>query len=299
MPRVPDRPARFPVTSTSSALVIASSLAALVSVTDGALAQTSPVLDRGDAVVSGFPGIRPSGRPLAPADNPLDHFFIDTDGAAAQILSLRTLAGAPAGQLVHPAAKLKVKAGQVGQVFAIALDDGRGAPTPSAFLGATAAYGLHIVDPNGAGPGQPKRLKTGKPGAKWMAGMYGLEAGGGPGSIWRVDGTTGQVTLFANLPLNSGPGVGDIVIDPRTGQLFVSDLDNGLVYRLAPNGTVIDSFDHGLAGRPAKGLAPVIDDGKRANIEDAAFDTTNPDTWGFTPIERRVGGMAILSLIHI
>lgn len=287
------RPLRLPLVLFRSTLMLASSLAALALGTGGALAQAAPVLDRGDAVVSGFPGIRPPLFPLVPGANPLDHFTIDVDGPAAQILSMRTLSGPPQGQLVHPAPKLKVKAGQVGQVFAIALDDGRGTPTPSAFLGATAAYGLHIVDPNGAGPGQPKRLKTGKPGARWMAGMFGLDAGGGPGSIWRVDGVTGQVTLFANLPLNSGPGIGDIVFDLKSGQLFVSDLDSGLVYRLAPNGTVIDSFDHGLAGRPAKGLAPVIDDGKRANIEDAAFDTANSDTWGFTQIERRVGGMAI------
>jgi len=178
-------------------LTLAFSLAALALGTGGALAQAAPVIDRGDAAVSGFPGIRPPLFPLVPGANPLDHFTIDVDGPAAQILSLRTISGPPQGQLVHPAPKLKVKAGEVGQVFAIALDDGRGTPTPSAFLGATAPYGLHIIDPQGAGPGQPKRLKTGKPGARWMAGMFGLEAGGGPGSIWRVDGVTGQVTLFA------------------------------------------------------------------------------------------------------
>ena len=293
MPRVRDRSLRVPYRRSTSALVLASSLAGLLSGADGAIAQSAPVLDRGDAVVSGFPGIRPPLQPVAPGANPLDHFMIDPEGPAAQILSMRTLAGAPTGQLVHPAAKLKIKAGQVGMVFAIALDDGRGQAAPAVYLGASAAYGLHIVDPNGTGPGRPKRLKTGKPGARWMEGMFGLEAGGGPGSIWRVDGTTGQISLFANLPVNSGPGIGDIVVDAKSGQVFVSDLDNGLIYRLAANGTVVDSFDHGLSGRPAKGLAPVIDDGKRANIEDATFDTTNPNTWGFTQIERRVGGMSI------
>ncbi len=274
-------------------LVLTLSVAALAVSSASAIAGTGPVLDRGDAVVSGFPGIRPPLTPPPTGANPLDYFAIDPDGPAAQILSLRTFAGPPAGQLVYPPAKLKVKAGQVGQVFAIALDDGRGQPVPSAYLGATAAYGLHIVDPNGAGPDQPKRLKTGKPGAKWMTGMFGLEAGGGPGSIWRVDGTTGQVTLFANLPLNTGPGLGDIVFDPKTRHFYVSDLDNGLIYRLAANGDLIDSFDHGLMGRPASGLVPVIDDGKRADIEDPAFDSTNPATWGFTQPERRIGGMAI------
>ena len=49
-------------------------------------------LDRGDSVVTGFSGIRPSDKPLPPGANPLDHFFIDLDGASAQILSMIFLA---------------------------------------------------------------------------------------------------------------------------------------------------------------------------------------------------------------
>ncbi len=280
---------RASVVATSLATVLATTLIAA----HPALAQM-PAIDRGDAVVTGFPGIVPSKIPPGPGQNPLDHFFIDLDGPSAQVLSLRSMAGPASGQLAAPAAKLRVKAGQVGQVFATALAPGQGAAdVPLAYLGATSAYGLHIIDPEGAGPGVPKRLKIGKPGAQWMPGMFGTAAGGGAGAIWRMDGATGAVTLFSNLPGNSGPGVGDIVADPARGQVFASDLDNGLIHRIGADGTVIDSFDHGIAGRPAKGQPVVVDDGRKADINDPAFDTTSPATWGYTQPERRVWGMAL------
>ncbi len=280
-----------------SSLMLTAAVLAITAMAGPAFAQAvssqSQVLDRGDAVVSGFAGIVPSKKPLAPGENPLDHFFIDPEGPVAQILSLRAFGAPPLGQHTAAAAKLRVKAADVGQVFAIALDDGRGRAAPSVFLGATSAYGLHIAAPHGAGPGIPKRLKNGGPSAQWMAGMFGIGAGGGPGAIWRVDGLTGATSLFAILPANSGPGIGDIVFDAPNGQVFASDLDNGLIYRLRDDGTLLDSYDHGLAGRPGKGLAPVIDDGRRTDITDPAFDTTNPSTWGFTQPERRVAGMAM------
>ena len=91
-----------------------------------AYAQDS-VLGRGDAVVTGFSGIKPSNVPLKPGTNPLDEFFIDLNGPSAQILSLAVPGGAPSGQLISTPAKLQVKASQIGQVFATALDDGQGA----------------------------------------------------------------------------------------------------------------------------------------------------------------------------
>lgn len=46
------------------------------------------------------------------------------------------------------------------------------------------------------------------------------DQGGGPGSIWRIDGTTGEVRLFANVMLdgaaNSGPALGGLAFDARS-----------------------------------------------------------------------------------
>ncbi len=252
-----------------------------------------PVLGRGDAVVTGFAGIKPADAPLKPGANPIDEFFIDVNGPSAQILSLAVPGGAPAGQLISPPAKLQLKASQIGQVFAAALDDGQGAKVPNIYLGATSAYGLNIVVPDADGNGWPERVKTGQPTAQWMTGQFGVDLGGGPGSIYKVDGQTGAVSLFATLPGNSGPGIGDIVFDAASRQFFASDLDTGLIHRLGNGGDIIDSFDHGVAGRPAKGLAPVSDDGRQANIENGDFNSDDPASWGYTQDERRVYGLAI------
>src|SRR5262249_10248232 len=107
----------------------------------------------------------------------------------------------------------------------------------------------------------------------------------------KIDGASGAVSLFATIP-DSGPGIGDITFDQGSRQFFASDLDSGLIYRIGANGALIDTFDHGLAGRPAHGLAPLAADGKTMDIEDAAFDTENPGTWGFTQDERRIRAVA-------
>ncbi|MFP3921307.1 MAG: peptidoglycan-binding protein, partial [Dichotomicrobium sp.] len=251
------------------------------------------VLMPGDAVVTGFSGIKPADVPLAPGGSPLDEFFIDLDGSSAQIMSLAVPGAPPEGQLVYAPTKLQVKARDVGQVFATALDDRGAEPTPDIYLGATSAYGLHIVLPDSDGDGAPERVRNGHPNAEWMPGMFATDAGGSPGAIWRVDGETGEVALFATLPDNSGPGVGDVVFDSGNDQFFASDLDNGLIYRIAADGTVIGSFDHGLDGRPARGLPGVADDGAVADITSPDFDIEDPGTWGYTQDARMVWGMAV------
>ncbi|HKJ61376.1 MAG TPA: hypothetical protein VKA94_05205, partial [Hyphomicrobiales bacterium] len=264
----------------------------LLAGSSGAKAQNG-VLMKGDAVVTGFSGIKPADAPLPEGASPLDEFFIDLDGPSAQILSLAAPGNTPSGQLISAPPALQIYARQIGQVFATALDDGLGAGVPNIYLGQTAAYGLHIVLPDNDGDGWPERIKTGAAGTQWMPGQFGSNPEGGPGAIYKVDGISGEVTLFATLPGNSGVGIGDIVFDKDTRQFFLSDLDNGLIYRLDDTGNVIDSFDHGRDGRPADGLDTVDDDGETANIENAAFDIEKPETWGFTQEERRVHGLAI------
>jgi len=250
-------------------------------------------LARGDAVVTGFSGIKPLDIPIPPGADPLDYFFIDLRGPSAQVLSLSALGLGPQGQLAPAAVKRQITASEVGQVFAVTLDDGLGAPVPNIYLGATSAYGIQIVGPDTNGDGVPDRLKTGQPGAQFMAGQFGPAPDGNPGTIWRVDGTTGAVSAFASLPGNSGPAVGNVVFDGRTRQFFASDLDKGLIYRISADGTVLDSFDHGVNGRPANGLAPVADDGSVMDITNPAFDSQNPATWGYTQKNRMVYGMAV------
>ncbi|MEO0620057.1 MAG: hypothetical protein AAFZ01_12370, partial [Pseudomonadota bacterium] len=271
-----------------------------------AKAQEDRVLFPGDAVTTGFAGITQTDKPLPVDANPLDHFYIDLDGASAQIVSLRGLGASPEGQRIAPIVTRQITARRIGQVFATAIDD---EDVPNIFLGATSAYGLQIVGPDADGNGAPDRLRRGAPGAQFMAGQFGattVEGIGeaaepdvavdrvpGPGTIWKIDGRTGEPSVFATLPGNTAPGIGDLVWDGRSSSLYVSDLENGLIHRLDREGIAQSIFDHGLEGRVAGNFDPIVDDGVRADITSDAFDSENPDTWGFTQIHRRVHGLAI------
>jgi hypothetical protein len=228
----------------------------------------------GDLVVSGFSGTTPQ----AP--------MIDFNDYAIRIL--RPAPNGPAqGQLINAAPVFGVSTGQIGQVFGIALDD---AAVPNIYVAATSAFGLHIVVPDPPSSDQLKRVKNGDPNADWMPGQFGT---GGPGGIYKIDGQTGEVSLFATIPGNSGPGLGSIVFDPASRQFFASDLDSGLIHRLGADGHLIDTFDHGVAGRRAANLAPMPDDGTTMNVHDRRFDSADPATWGLTPKARRIGGVAV------
>ncbi len=269
--------------STNTLCAFALAAAAAVTLNSGhalSAAGTGSMLVPGDSIVTGF-----SGNVSSSEDR-----FIDLDGPSAQVLSLRDFAHAPRGTLSDPAIKHRVTAAQVGQVFAIALDDGQDRAAPDIYLGSTSYFGLEIVVPDRNGDGKADRVRIGQPDARWMAGQFGPD--GNPGSIWRVNGTTGEVTPFATLPNNTGAGIGDIVFDKAQRQFFVSDLETGLIYRIDMDGQVIDSFNHGTDGRSAAGLAAIEDDGRTADIRSSAFNGADPATWGQTQKHRRVAGMA-------
>jgi hypothetical protein len=245
------------------------------------------LLSPGDAVVTGFSGVMPPPEDIPPESDPLEFVFIDPDGPSAQINRLLP-GGPPAGQLIDSPALVTVPARDVGQVFAVTLDD---APAPNIYLGATSYFGIHITAPGD--DGTPRHVKQGTAGAQFMQGQWGTGKGGAPGSIYKVDGTTGAVTLFSSIGANAGPGLGDVVFDRASRQFFVSDLDTGLIYRLDATGIIADTFDHGVSARASQGLAPAPDDGSRMDIVNPAFSSEDPSSWGLTQRERRVGGMAV------
>ena len=266
----------------------------------GASAQQTnppPILAVGNAVVTGFSGVvAPDPRALRPANRTLlDLTFINPDGPSARIVDLASPGYVWDGRL-WPAAKPRdVLAKDVGQVFGIALDD---EPEANIYLAATSAFGLHIV--KRAPDGTFERMKTGGPGAQWQNGQFGIALQGGPGGIYKVDGRTGVVTLFANVMLdgvpNPGPALGNMAYDAAHKQLFVSDLYTGMIHRFSTkDGTEPGpAFDHGVTGRSAAQLPPVpFDPRNRLNIATARFDSTNPETWGYAPPDRRVWGLAV------
>ncbi|TPK61424.1 MULTISPECIES: hypothetical protein [unclassified Mesorhizobium] len=269
-----------------------------------ARAQETRIIYPGSMAVTGFSGTvipdfdssdsEKGGLP--PGVDPIDETFIDTARATLRVFDVSSLGGPASGQLVYTPPPFEVTSGQIGQVFGLTYDDGMrdGAPSgvPNLYAGATSLHGIRIVTPDADDDGRPERQHRGMAGAAFMEGQFGTENGGGPGTIWKVDGITGQVAKFADIDTNSGPGIGNLTFDPIHHQVFASDLDTGLIHRIDPNGALVDTFDHGVAGRPAHGLAPVTDDGAVMDIQGAAFDTEDPETWGYTQDERRVWAVA-------
>jgi len=279
-----------------------------------ARAQEVPLLFKGSTVVTGFSNTEqlietenlPSGM------SPSDVTFIDPMGISARFY----LPDQPGyfwdARLWDLDAYHEVQARDIGQVFGIAIDDGwprnaDGTAEPAnVYLGATSTFGLNIVLPDRNSDGLADRVIFGQPEARFMDWQFGGLAGsgaasgllGGPGTIYKVDGRTRQVSLFANITLggreNSGPGLGNIAFDNRHDQLFVSDRDTGMIHRLDLDGFDLEQFDHGVTARVSAGLPPVpFDPDNRLDVTDSRFDSEDPDTWAYARAERRVWGMAV------
>lgn len=279
---------------TSHAIGLAFAALSAMSLPGASAWAAEPVFAPGQPIVTGFPGVV---EPASPPDGsePLDYTLIDPDGSSMVIQQLQP-DGPAAGQLIDAPAGFAVTAADVGQVFGVTLDNApeiTEAAAPNIYVAATSAYGLHLTMPDAEG--NPVRTRTGDPAASFMAGQWGSAGGstGYPGSIWKIDGTTGEVSLFSTIAANSGAGLGDIVYDAASAQFFASDLDTGLIYRLAADGVILDTFDHGVTGRPAHGLDPVADDGSVMAVTDPAFNSEDPASWGFAGPERKVNGLAV------
>ena len=261
-------------------------------------AQEAPIIQRGSVAMTGFPQthIPNFEEGLLPGVDPIDETFIDLNSSSLRIFDATNLGGGARGQLVNLPVPFEVKASQVGQVFGLAYDDGKREDTdqivPNLYATATSLHGIQIVEEDTDDDGRAERLRSGKEGARFMNGQFGPDDAG-PGAIWKIDGLTGEVTLFATIEGNSGAGLGNIAFDKRNRQLLVSDIDTGLVHRISMDGTVLDAFDHGETGRPNNSLDPISDDGSVMDIAGATFDSEDTDTWGYTPADRRIWGVAV------
>ena len=262
--------------------------ALLAGFSTSAMAQQPQIVNHGQVVVTGYSGSEAFAPPEG--DDPFDYFKIKLDGPSARIVDVRVLG--PQGQASNVVKPFSVTAAQVGQVFGVTLDN---ALRPNIYVAATSTYGLAIGVADTQG--QQKRVRKGQPGAHWLAGQFGPAAlGGGPGSIWRIDGTTGAVSLFANVEVAAfgAASLGGLAFDPVTRQIFAADRGTGLVHRFSLDGVQRGTYDHGTEGRAPAGLPPILPPGfSPININSPAFDTENPATWGFAAPARRVFGLAV------
>ena len=281
---------RYKQWSAMAALLVAAALViAPVSVTPA----LSQVLADGNAALTGFSGVVPPVV-VAPGVNPLDKTYIDPNGVSVRVIDLQNMGGPPQAQVVTAPKPFAAAAGQVGQVFSVALDN---ANPPNIYVAATSAYGLPIVVPDQDGDGLADRVKQGAPNAFFMPGLFG-PAPGGPGSIWRVDGTSGQVQLFVNVTLNGtanpGPALGGLAFDAASRSLFVADRATGMIHQFGLDGSERGRFDHGVQGRPAAGAQPVpYNPATRLDITSPTFSSENPATWRYAPSSRLVFGLAV------
>jgi hypothetical protein len=244
----------------------------------------------GNAALTGFSGIQPPVQ-IAPGVDPNQKTFIDLNGPALRVVDLQHMGGPTAAQLVGAPKPFTFSAEQLGQVFGVALDDNS---PPNIYAAASSAYGLPIIAP---GPdGQPLHIPAGAPNATFMPGLWGPQ--GGPGSIWKIDGVTGAVSLFANVATNgrgnSGAALGGLVYDPDSKSLYVADRESGLIHRFWLNGRDLGTYDHGVTGRAAQGLPPEPWTSQQPiNIASPQFDSAQPATWNYAAHERRIFGLAV------
>jgi hypothetical protein len=244
-------------------------------------AQAQDALQPGEAFVTRF----------SSATNEGGRAVIDTDGTVGSIIDLRRPGTAPLGaHWSNEPQRAAVTAGQVGQVFGIALDD---AAPPNVYLTATSAFGLHRNADN-----------TG-----WMPGMWGPE--GGPGTVWKLSAANNlKPEIFAQISLdgraNTGAALGNVAFDRWNKQFYVSDLETGMIHRLRlSDGADLGHYDHGTTGR-----ASFLDatTGATATLDPVAFDPATsartgvcpsgdfartPSCWNFADFRRRVWGVGV------
>ena len=90
----------------------------------------------------------------------------------------------------------------------------------------------------------------------------GVDDLGAAGTVYRIDPMTGEATVFAQLPQQqstivhrdceddgfgtprmTGVGLGNITYDSLHNQYFVTNIEDGRIYRISSCGDILDSFD--------------------------------------------------------
>ncbi len=194
----------------------------------------------GDAVATCYSGSNPNGYVTGILKvQPFQTAPINSNWSSASV---------PALAMSHGPLGNEWTSAKLGEVFGIALD-GSG----NIYVAATSIYPL---------------------GAK----VWG--ANGVP-SIYKINGTSGAISSFnSSLPNNTDgtlgfkPAFGNICYDKDNDQFFVSNFEDGKIYRLDNSGSSLGSpFDYGVADSGSPGLAPI---GERI--------------WGvgYNPVEKRL-----------
>lgn len=118
----------------------------------------------------------------------------------------------------------------LGDVFGLTLDD-----KGNIYVTATTVHGL------GPNPTPPRTGALANP--QWF------NKSGDHGQIYKIDNTTGKPSAFYQLPNPHGAGLGNITYDCDSTSFYVSNFDDGRIYRLGWNKFgklfVQGTWDHG------------------------------------------------------
>ena len=148
---------------------------------------------------------------------------------------------------------------EIGNIFGVAINERTG----DIFLSASSNYGAGFL-------GQPSVLQYGAIGG-------GADSLSAAGTVYRLDAVTGQASVFAVLPQQTatfthidceelgtetrttGVGLGNIHYDSFHDQYFVTNIEDGRIYRLDTAGNILDSYDPGLYDDGAPGITSLTD----------------------------------------
>lgn len=100
-------------------------------------------------------------------------------------------------------------------------------------------------------------------------------AGATGGEIYKIDGVTGAITIFQTLPNTGHVGLGNINYDCVHRNFYVTNPDDGLIYRLDMSGAVLSTWDHGTNLPTATPASPAIPD-----TPSVAFTQRGRLAWG-------------------
>ena len=151
---------------------------------------------------------------------------------------------------------------QIGNVFGTAIDNTRG----DMFAAASSNYSQVFYDNTPDVATQAAIVQYGAIGG-------GAEDLGAAGTLYKMDAVTGAPSVFVQLPQQAstithidcesnttidrttGPGLGNVVYDTANDQLFVSNWEDGFIYRLDMNGNILDAYDPDQTDNGAAGMA--------------------------------------------
>ena len=149
---------------------------------------------------------------------------------------------------------------EIGNIFGVAINERTG----DVFLSASSNYASGFLS-------QAAVIRYGDIGG----GANDLAAAG---TVYRVDAVTGQASVFAVLPQQSttfthvdcllgnsqlerttGVGLGNIHYDSIHDQFFVTNIEDGRIYRISTSGIILESYDPGIYDDGAPGISLLTD----------------------------------------